>query len=216
MLDLNYIEKQLKKRLPYKNKWYRKQNNLWDRHSSFIYSTMSWDDLVKKMEKEVTTFNYEKHPYFYYTVNRWYNYWSARAVEQIFTQSSEINANPNPKQGHYDFSWKGIKFDHKTSVFPKGFRDGNYAAYTFAKANPETFAVWFYKNQSTGHRFHLENRLFIVVYATNGEHYALKAEIGLLKDVIQGYINTFDPIKLIRLNLQTEQKTLTDIIWAVR
>ena len=135
MLDLKNLEQQLKKRLRYKNRWYQRQNDLWDNRSAFIYETMSWDDLVRKMEKAVSQNGYEKRPYFYYTVNRWYNYWSARAAEQIFTQSSGITPNPKPKKGHFDFSWQGIRFDHKTSVFPKGYRSGDAAAYAFAKAN---------------------------------------------------------------------------------
>ena len=212
--DLDYIESQLKKRLPYKNLWFRKQDDVWDKRSAFIYDTPSWDDLVKKMEQTINRYQYDKKPYFYYTVNRWYNYWSAMAVEQLFTQATGIVPNPNPKSGQYDFMWNGIPFDHKTSVFPKGFRGGNAAAYAFAKANPEALATWLYTNQSTGQRFHLKNRLFIICYANDGAHYKIKAEIGLLKTIIQSYINTFDPSQLIRLQLQAKTETLTDIIWA--
>ena len=238
MVDVEYIESQLKKRLPYKNRWYRKQDDLWDRRSSFIYETPSWEVLIKKMEAAVNRFDYEKKPYFYYTVNRWYNYWSAVAVEQLFTQSKNITANPNPRENHYDFIWHDILFDHKTSVFPKKFEDDFLklknvtlslskgdntginenisTAYAFAKAHPKHLAQWLYTNQSTGQRFHLKNRLFIIAYARDGAHYKIKAEIGFLKTVIQAYINTFDPSNLIQLDLQSEQQTLTDIIWAER
>jgi len=212
--DLEYIESQLKKRLPYKNLWFRKQDDLWDKRSAFIYDTLSWDSLVKKMEVAVNRYQYNKKQYFYYTINRWYNYWSAMAVEQLFTQEISIKPNPNPKSGNYDFIWNGIPFDHKTSVFPKSFRGGNTTAFAYAKANPEALVTWLYKNQSTGQRFHLKNRLFIVVYANDGAHYKIKAEIGLFKTIIQTYISTFDPSQLIRLQLQPKTETLTDIIWA--
>lgn len=214
--NLEDIEQQLKQRLPYKNLWFRKQNDLWDQRSTYIYETPFWEVLIKKIEQAVKRYNYDKKPYFYYAINRWYNFWSAYAIERIFIEAPQIIANPNPKKGHYDFNWNGIPFDHKTSVFPKGFKGGDAAAYDFAKAHPEQLAIWLYKNQSTGQRYHLKNRLFVMVYATDGAHYRLKAEISWLKEIVTNYVRTFEPSQLIQLQLQEKQQTLTDIIWAER
>jgi len=212
--DLNYMEQQLKQRLPYKDLWYRKQDDLWDRRSTYIYDTLSWKILIQKIEYAVKHYGYDKKAYFYYTINRWYNFWSAQAVERIFSETPEIIPNPNPKKGHFDFNWNGIPFDHKTSIFPKGFKNGDIAAYRFAKANPKQLVLWLYKNQSTGQRYHLKNRLFLIVYAQDGAHYRLKAEISWLRGIVTNYVRTFDPAQLISLQLQQGPQTLTDIIWA--
>jgi len=212
--DLNYIEQQLKYRLPYKNLWFRKQDDLWDSRSNYIYETLSWELLIKKIENTIMRYGYDKKAYFYYTINRWYNFWSAQAIERIFSEAPEITLNPNPKKGHFDFYWQGIPFDHKTSIFPKGFKNGDISAYDSAKAHPGQLALWLYENQSTGQRYHLKNRLFLIVYAKDGAHYRLKAEINWLRTIITNYVRTFDPAKLIRLQLQEKQQTLTDIIWA--
>ena len=49
------------------------------------------------------------------------NYWLAMAVEYIFSSHGNVNANKNKYDKLVDLTIEKIPFDHKTSVFFKGF-----------------------------------------------------------------------------------------------
>ena len=87
----------------------------------------------------------------------------------------------------------------------------------YALRNKKELIEWLYANQSQQKRKHLDNRLFIIVYAQNGKHWKLKAEISWLKDIILNYANNFNEENLIRLKLKNNgEETLSDIIWAIK
>ena len=211
-MDLEKIEKELKKRWAYPYQWFRKQNNLWDSHTHFIYETSVWEDLIPKMKHTVEMHQLNKKELFYYTINRWYNFWGAMAVEQIFSQIDGVVPMDNRKEKEVDFVWFGIPFDHKTSVFPKQFQK----TFDYAQSHKAELIEWLYKNQSAQKRHHFKNRLFLVVYDKNGEHWKLKAEIGFLKQKIEKYAGHFSPDQLHSFTFAGTQKTVSDIIWAVR
>ncbi len=211
-LDLKHIEIQLKKRLEYPYFWNRKQNNAWDNATKFIYKTADWETFVIAMNTAWKEGSFDKNNFSHYAMNRWYNFWSAQAAEQIFTDLAGVAPNPRPLEDHYDFRWLGERFDLKTSVFPKGYGKD----FAFAKANPTSLIHWFYKNQSIEQRHHLKNRMFIVCYDQNGDHYKLKAEIEMLKNAIHSYMMERTPADTISLDLGEEQETLADIIWVER
>lgn len=211
-LDLAHIEIELTKRLQYPYKWLRKQNDAWDSATKFIYKTSDWGTFVQEMQASWQESDFDKSDFVHYAMSRWYNFWSAQAVEQVFTDLPGVAPNPNPKEDHYDFRWLGERFDLKTTVFPKGYEE-NYA---FAKAHPEHLIKWFYKNQSTQQRFHLKNRIFIVCYDSNGNHYELKAAITLLKEAVENYMKERTPADTFSLSLEEGKETLADIIWVER
>jgi hypothetical protein len=209
---LSQIEIQLKKRHAYPYKWYQKQNNLWDGYTQFIYGILDWELVLEEINKTYKKHELDKHALFYYASNRWYNYWSAVAVEQIFNLSHKVVPATNSKDKTKDFKLLDIAFDHKTSVYPKGF----LKPVSYAKANKRELILWLYKNQSKQQRYHTKNRLFVVVYETNQEHWKLKAEIGLLKTTIQNYLSNFDARKLQKFNFTAQTQTVSDIIWVTR
>ena len=226
-LDLARIEIELTKRLQYPYKWLRRQNDAWDNATKFIYKTADWDTFVQEMEAAWQESNFDKSDFVHYAMNRWYNFWSAQAIERVFTDLPGVAPNPNPKEDHYDFRWLGERFDLKTTVFPKGYAkdyalplrspDGRESrTLDFAKAHPEHLIHWFYKNQSTQQRFHLKNRMFIVCYDANGKHYELKAAITLLKEAVENYMKERTPADTFSLTLEEGKETLADIIWVER
>lgn len=205
---LQEIEKELKKRWAYPYVWGRKQSDVWDAQTNFIYKTPSFEGLLRQTELF-------PEPVKNYAMNRWYNFWSARAVEMIFCSHTTVKANLNPYDKLIDFSINGIPFDHKTSVFPQGFRpQGGHGLnhVTYAKNHPAELARWLYENQSQQGRKHMGNRLFIVLLHQSGEHWKLKAEISLLQNTICHYISSFDEKALILLPIQSKQ-IFTDIVW---
>lgn len=203
------IEHELKKRHIYSYKWFRKQNDEWDGYTQFIYQTQDWESLIQKIALVARSKQLDKHEIFQYAANRWYNFWSAMAVEKIFTEIDGIIPVSESKDSEKDFYLFGIPFDHKTSVFPKQFGK----TFHYAHSNKPELIEWLYKNQSTQKRHHLKNRLFIVVYDANGEHWKLKAEIALLKNTIEKYVEGFKQEQLHSVTFGDLQTSLSDIIW---
>lgn len=208
-INLEEIERQLKYRLKYPYKWYRKQNNIWDGYTNFIYQTPTWEALIPQMATVVKKENLDKKELFYYAINRWYNFWSAMAAEHVFSTCDGIEPEKNTKNRLVDFTIQGVSFDHKTSVFPKGFNQ----TIDYAKKNPRELIEWLYKNQSHQQRHHLKNRLFIIVYDNNGEHWKLKSELKLLEKEIKNYVSNFTPHQLQKFIFTPNNETFSDIIW---
>lgn len=203
---ISQIEAQLRQRVAHypPAAWGRKQNDAWDKQTNFIYHTLSWADLNKAislLEKPVAD----------YAINRWFNFWSAQAVERIFCALPGVKANTNQYDRLVDFSIQGINFDHKTSVFPQKY---SYPL-AFAQNHKAHLIRWLYNSQSRQQRYHAANRLFIILYASNGEHWQLRAEITGLQQIIAAYIADFNPSKLLNLTI-TESQVLSDIIWFVK
>lgn len=211
-MNLKLTEQQLKKRLCYPYKWYRKQNNLWDNYTNFIYKIPDWDLLIETISETVKRYKLDKKECFYYAINRWYNFYSAMAVEHIFCKQKNVAPALHQKNKEIDFYINTIPFDHKTSVFPKGFQQPLW----YAKQNKKELLYWFYNQQSKQQREHYANRLFIVTHKSDGNHWKLKAEISLLEQAITKYVATFEDAKLETLHFSKTKNVLSDIIWVAQ
>ncbi len=210
-INLVQIEKELKKRLSYPYKWGRKQTDQFDRLTNFVYRISSFEEVLKEIENRFSN-DKEHQNIANYALNRWYNFWSAQAVESIFCSLPNVKPALDEKDRLVDFSIDGVTFDHKTSIFPKNF------PYPIEEAVKKTneLIIWLYKNQSQQQRKHLKNRLFIVLHSSDGEHWKLKAEISWLKERIEKYMSGFNPHYLLKFQLEKDQETLSDVIWAIR
>lgn len=210
-MSLIEIENELKKRLNYQYKWGKKQNNVYDSLTNFIYNTFNFDTLLNKINTKFIG-KPDYNDLFNYTLNRWFNFWSSQAVEKIFCSLPGVKPALDNTDRLVDFNIRGIDFDHKTSVFPAAYND------SLAKAqnNPGDLIEWLYKNQSQQQRKHLKNRLFIVLYSSDNQHWKLKAEVMWLKNIIQNYINSFNKDILLKFLFKPDSITLSDIIWAIK
>ena len=206
---LTQIQNELKKRLPYRYQWQQKQNDIWDGYTVFIYETLRWESLVEQMKQVITIEKLDKGKLFDYTANRWFNFWSAVGVEQIFAELTGIQKVENSKDSEKDFYLNGIAFDHKTSVFPKKFPKD----FSYAFQHKKELIQWFYEHQSKQKRYHLKNRLFVVVHAANGAHWKLKANLQVLQTEITKYVNNFSEAQLQSLTFANGETALSDIIW---
>jgi hypothetical protein len=218
MPDLNKIEAELKKRLSYPYKWGRKQNDYFDKLTNFVYRISSFDEVISEINKRFKD-DKEHQNISNYALNRWYNFWSAKAVEKIFCSLPNVIPAIDEKDRLVDFTIlpggrqvDGVTFDHKTSIFPKNF------PYPINEAIKKTDELirWLYKNQSQQQRKHMKNRLFIVLYSSDGEHWKLKAELTLLKERIEKYMLGFNPHYLMKFTFENNQPTIADIIWYIR
>jgi hypothetical protein len=209
--SLIQIETELKKRLSYPYKWGRKQNDFFDKQTNFIYHTFSFEDILKELNQRFKS-ETDFESYLNYTINRWYNFWSAQAVENIFCSLPNVKPALDSKDHLVDFTIQGTAFDHKTSIFPKNF------PYKIDEAIKKTDELikWLYRHQSQQQRKHLKNRLFIVLYSNDGDHWKLKSEITWLKERIEKYMMGFHPNYLLKFKFEENKKTLSDVIWAIR
>ena len=208
--ELLNIEKELKKRLAYPYKWGRKQNDEFDKLTNFVYKISSFEDMLKQTESRFRK-DKEHQNIANYALNRWYNFWSAQAVEKIFCSLPNIKPALDEKDRLADFTIDGVTFDHKTSIFPKNFPH----QIDEAIKKTDELILWLYKHQSQQQRKHLKNRLFIVLYSADGEHWKLKAEISWLKERIEKYMEGFNPHYLLKFQLEKNHETISDIIWAI-
>lgn len=209
--EILQIQNELIKRLDVPYQWHQKQNDIFDKRTNFIYQIKMFDDLLREIERRFKS-EKEYQKYFDYSLNRWFNFWSAYAVEKIFCALPEVKPAFNKHDRLKDFSIKGINFDHKSSVYPRKFK----YKIDYAQQNPAVLVKWLYENQSSETREHFRNRLFIILYNSDGEHWKLKAEILWLKGLIEKYVSNFDPNRLISLKLKNDLITYSDIIWAIK
>lgn len=201
-MDLIRVETELKKRWQHPYRWGRKQSNDWDAKTNFIYHIYNFEKLVEISQK----FDSALKDYAY---NRWYNFWSAMAVENIFANHALVTANKNRYDKLVDFQIDKVPFDHKTSIFPQGYSH----KFGYAINNKPELIRWLYESQSKEQREHYHNRLFLVLYdEINLEHWKLKAEISILQKAIDSYIEHFSLRNLVQLNFGSSQ-TVSDIIW---
>ncbi|MEA1986419.1 MAG: hypothetical protein U9N76_02880, partial [Candidatus Marinimicrobia bacterium] len=202
------IETELKKRLKYPYKWGQKQNDNDDKKTNFIYHTFYFNQLIEKIKNEFKNESDYKQ-LANYALNRWYNFWSAMAVEKIFCSLPNVKPALNKYNKLVDFTINGIQFDHKTTVFPKGYNN----SFEYAKNNPTKIIRWLYANQSQEQRKHFRNRLFIILYNSTGEHWKLKAEISIMKDQILNYVKNFNKNSLINFHHKDGYDIYSDVIW---
>lgn len=209
-VNLELVEIQLKKRWASEYKWGRKQADIWDSQTNFIYTIADFDEVVARIYTEFNTHRkYEDLRN--YALNRWYNFQSAMAVEHIFNVHSKVRRVKNDKDREKDFYIYGVAFDHKTSVFPSGFgKDVDYAV-----DNPRELAKWLYVNQSEQQRFHAKNRLFLVLHKNDGEHWKLKAELSWIKVLVDTYLDSYRELDLISLK-HSKGMIKTDVIFGCR
>jgi len=209
--ELSQIETELKKRLNYPYKWGRKQTDQFDKLTDFVYHIFKFDNVLREITRRFN--NDRKHRNISnYALNRWYNFWSAQAVEKIFCSLPNVKPALDDRDQLVDFTIDGVTFDHKTSVFPRNF------LYPIKEAITKTDELinWLYKNQSQQQRKHLKNRLFVVLYSPDGEHWKLKAEVSWLKERIEKYMEGFNPNYLLKFPLEKGHHTLSDVIWAIK
>lgn len=200
-MDLVRVETELKKRLDFPYTWGRLQGNEFDQKTRFIYKTYGFGSLLQRtndLAEDVKN----------YALNRWYNYWSAMAVENIFQSCYKVVKEQDKYHKTIDFYIENTPFDHKTTIFPKNFKKD----IEYAKQNKVELICWLYNNQSKEGRGHFENRLFIVLYDKNGNHWKVKSEIDLLNVKIKDYVRGYKKENLTPINVG-EKTILSDIIW---
>jgi hypothetical protein len=204
-LNLAALEAELEKRVAEpETPWGRTQNDEWDRATSFIYTTSTWEGVKAASQSLAPDMRN-------YAINRWFNYWSAMGVESMFCALPGVTPAKNERDRLIDFTIHGVSFDLKTSVYPAGFEH----PIALARRHPLRLINWLYQHQSSESRHHHGNRLFIILYNHQGEHWKLRSELTAMQTVIRQYMTTFNIRSLPRVHY-TGRVILSDLIWFIK
>lgn len=211
MTNIEEIEAELKEKLKYGYEWWRLQNNERDGKTKFIYNIWKRDKLIEKLKEIYKDSWGNKKELFNYASNRRYNHWSAYWIELIFKNHPKVREELDQFHKSIDLYILDIPFDHKTSVYPWAYNK----PIEYAQKNKRDLINRLYLNQSKQQRFHMKNRLFVIVYNKNWEHRKIKSELTFLKKIIYKYLDDFDIQKLEKFKFDWEN-VFSDIIWAIK
>jgi len=133
--------------------WGAKQN---DRNDSRIamFRINTFDKLEQQIQHLPDT---EKN----YCRYRWFIWKCAQCDEYLFAAHPNVTPNPNTRDQAYDIEFNRdpqLRFDVKGTVIPKKFRNESETVLE----DPAAILRFFYDDQSTGVRNHIQNRLFVV------------------------------------------------------
>jgi hypothetical protein len=188
-MNIQVLERELRYRTHIPYQWNARQGDAADAQTNFIYRCTTFD----QVHRQASACFGETSERYHYALNRWFNFQSAQAVEYFFARHPRVRPEPNTRHQSIDFYLDGIPFDHKTTVWPRGYP----GTFDDAVLNPQGLALWLYRNQSTQRRYHTANRIFLVLFADDREHWRMKAHLGLLAARIEEYLDAFTPAQLI-------------------
>jgi hypothetical protein len=165
--------------------WGRVQNDEWDRLCPFIFRLRSLDGVRNRLERVGLPDAGERVEFVNYALRRWYCFWGARLGELLFQTHPGVKPGP-PKDHEIDFTIDGVPFDLKTSEMPRIFA----GRLREVDQDPGELATWLFQNQSRERRFHLANRLFLVLCdpAEPDQAWRLRADVGALRLAIADFM----------------------------
>jgi hypothetical protein len=165
--------------------WGRIQNDAWDRHCAFIFRVRSAERIEERASQIARASDLDVAEFVDYARRRWFCFWGARLAELLFLTHDNVIAGP-PRDREVDFTIDGMPFDLKTSEVPVALA----GLLSDPIANASTVAAWLYRHQSRERRFHLANRLFLVLHNPSApdEAWRLRGNVAALRLSIDGFL----------------------------
>lgn len=185
--EIERIGRQLGKVAPTLS-WGRVQNDAWDHLCPFIFDLRGADAVIARI-KAVSQArpDVEGAELTRYALRRWYCFWGARLAELLFLDHPNVRPGP-PRDHEIDFSIDGVPFDLKTSDLPRVFLGG----LPEMLGDPSRAIAWFYAHQSRERRFHVANRLFLVLSDPRApsETWKLRGDVAALRAAIDRFLES--------------------------
>ena len=132
-----------------------------------------------------------------YLRRRWFLWQCSKCDEYLFYKHPNVEKNPNP----YDKAWdvcisSSYPFDIKGTVIPKGMRNN------FINLSSMKLIKFFYDKQSTGRRYDMQNRLFIIHHSFVDEkrELLLRCEWRTKETAYKDFIENVDSLPLFKYN----------------
>jgi hypothetical protein len=183
--DLSARLQNLSKKIPLN--WGKVQNDSMDKLVNlFNYNTFgSLENKIKNMPINIQN----------YFRRRWFLYKCSQVDEYLFYQNNNVKKNPKLKDQSWDISINNsIHFDIKSTVVPKSLRSN----FIVNDINEKKIIDFYYKNQSKGVRYKVQNRLFIVhhSYKNNERNIYLRCHWKLKEIAYLKFINLISDSKI--------------------
>jgi len=203
MPDFNLIRHEIAK-LDHLPPWGRKQGDAWDRLSNFIYRVQTLAGVRRQAQAVARAKRLDVEPFVNYTVRRWYNHHTHDQILKIFCAHPDVRPEANRKNHQIDFYFRDIPFDLKISRFPRSYPQ----TLQYARQNPHHLSRWQYEHQSTQGRYHVGNRLFIVLHdPTQPEQsWRLRRDFEMLATHIQNFLDRPTLLGLTVTNQHTQEQ----------
>jgi hypothetical protein len=151
-----------------------------------------------------------------YTVRRWYNHHTHDQLLKIFYAHADVRPEANRKNHQIDFYYRDIPFDLKISRFPRAYPK----TLRFAQQYPHHLAQWQYENQSNQGRYHLGNRLFVVLRNSTqpSQTWRQRRDFETLETIIGSFLDTPTLLGLTITNqhTQTRHRLWTAVIFYLK
>ena len=166
--------------------WGRVQGDEWDRASRFIYSIRTLNALRRETKRVAAELELPLRAFGNYVIRRWYNFHTHQAALDLILAHPRTRPEPDPFHHTIDFYLGEKGFDLKLTRLPQGF--GHNLAY--ARAHPNQLARWLYVNQSQQGRFHVANRLFLLLHDAidPAQTWKLRRDFERLKQAIHTFL----------------------------
>lgn len=193
--------------------WKEFQNDKKDKLSNFIYFCNSLDEVIKNYNRltaqEKTDINLE------YVVRRFYNFKTSKLTEEIFASFEHCRKEVNERDRKKDIFIYETNFDVKLSTIPKKIineiiHENNLKSELEFQSFLRTLAgrdarnkiiKELYSKQSSQQRYHLENRIFVLVKDISD-----KMNFELILEKVQAYMRHLEN------NKKRERKIFNEVI----
>ena len=185
-MNSNLIRRELNKldNLP---PWGRHQGDAWDRLSNFIYRVQTLAGVRRQAQAVARAKRLDVEAFKNYAVRRWYNHHTHDQILKIFHAHPDIRPEADRQNHQVDFYLREIPFDLKVSRFPRAYPE----TIAYALAHPHHLAEWQYLHQSKQGRYHVGNRLFIILHqqALPEQTWRLRQDFETLANLIQNFLD---------------------------
>lgn len=131
-----------------------------------------------------------------YWKRRWYIWRCSQCDEYLFYCNDNVEPNPNKKDKSWDVKIDDkYVFDIKGTVIPKNMRNNAESVIS----NPMKMVEFFYEKQSTGVRYDIQNRLFIVHHSFVDEdrEFYLRCAWESKQKIYREFIERIDDLSFI-------------------
>jgi hypothetical protein len=166
--------------------WGRSQEDRWDQISTFVYRIKTLQGVRRQAQAQAKAAGLSVEAFEAYAVRRWFNHHTHNQILAMFLAHPTVQPEANSRHHTIDFYLRGIPFDLKISLFPKAYPE----SIAYAQQNPHHLAQWQYEHQSKQGRYHIGNRLFIILYhRTQPElSWQLRRDFETLEQLIQNFL----------------------------
>jgi hypothetical protein len=170
--------------------WGHVQNNRYDnelKHYCNIFAVMSLDEL----KTIIDSFDNDHKSYY---LRRWYLLRCADCDEYLFYINPNVIHNPNRFDKEWDIKINGhLLFDIKGTVIPQSMRGDISQVIN----SPENVIQFYYDQQSTGVRYDMQNRLFVVHHSMvdSQREFYLRCAWGSKASIYQRFAERAEEIK---------------------